>query len=271
MNRLSRRIFLRATSAVAFVPVAADAISPETTHPPATHAAHAGRGDGATGYLFFNALEAAFVEAAVVRLIPPDGVGPSALEANVPIYIDRQLHGAWGAGERLYRSGPWLPGKPTQGYQLPFTPAELYRTALRGIRDDLQRTRQTSFDKLDGPAQDDYLTLLQTTQRDLAGVPSNVFFESLLGMTVEGYFGDPVYGGNKDMASWQMIGFPGAYAAYYDYVDQYGVQFDQPPRSLAQADGHPHQIQVMPDIPAYSPGTAPSGTSSGANKHGGHR
>jgi gluconate 2-dehydrogenase gamma chain len=255
MERLSRRIFLKASGAAALVPVAADAVAPPV-HGPAGHApggpggASAAASAAPTGYLFFNAPEAAFIEAAVVRLIPPDEVGPSALEANVPVYIDRQLHGAWGAGERLYRSGPWTPGKPTQGYQLPFTPAELYRTALRGIRDDLQRTRQTTFEQLNGDDQDAYLTQLQTTQRDLAGVPSNVFFESLLAMTIEGYFGDPVYGGNKDMAAWKMIGFPGAYAAYYDLVDQYGVRFDGPPRSLAQQDGHVH---VMPDIPAYAP------------------
>jgi hypothetical protein len=50
---------------------------------------------------------------------------------------DKQLAGAWGAGERLYRSGPWQPGTPRQGYQLPFTPAERFRTALSAINKDL--------------------------------------------------------------------------------------------------------------------------------------
>jgi hypothetical protein len=51
-----------------------------------------------------------------VRLIPPDELGPSALEAAVPTYIDRQLHGAWGAGERFHRSGPWVAvASATQG------------------------------------------------------------------------------------------------------------------------------------------------------------
>ena len=31
---------------------------------------------------------------------------------------------------------------------------------------------------------------------------------------LEGYFSDPLYGGNKDMAAWKMIGFP---ATHYDY------------------------------------------------------
>jgi gluconate 2-dehydrogenase gamma chain len=84
-------------------------------------------------YLFFNKQEAQFVEAAVSRLIPKDDQWGGALEAGVPNYIDKQLAGSWGAGERLYRSGPWQPGTPQQGYQLPFTPAEFYRTGLRAL------------------------------------------------------------------------------------------------------------------------------------------
>ncbi len=86
-----------------------------------------------TPYLFFNDEEAAFIECAVARLIPKDDQWAGALEAGVPNYIDKQLAGAWGAGERLYRNGPWQPGTPSQGYQLPLTPAELFRTALGAI------------------------------------------------------------------------------------------------------------------------------------------
>ena len=160
-------------------------------------------------------------------------MGPGALEAGVPTYIDRQLHGAWGAGEKLYRAGPWAAGTPSQGYQLPYTPAELFRTALRGVRDDLQKTRQTSFEKLSGEEQDGYLTELQNGTRDLAGVPSKVFFESLLASTIEGYFCDPVYGGNKDMAAWKMIGFPGARYDYRDWVERYNERYPHPPISIA--------------------------------------
>jgi len=217
----------------------------------------------AATYQFFRADESPFIEAAVERLIPPDELGPSALEAGVPGYIDKQLAGAWGAGERLYRSGPWQPGAPTQGYQLPFTPAELFRTALRGVRTDLQRAGRAAFEKLAGSEQDAYLTLLQTTPRDLDGVPGHVFFESLLGMTIEGYFSDPVYGGNVDMAAWKMIGFPGAYGAYYDLVDKHGQRFEGEPRSLAE-NGR-GTIRIMPAIPAtvghagmHAPAPAPS-------------
>nr|WP_272901273.1 hypothetical protein [Herbaspirillum frisingense] len=47
----------------------------------------------------------------------------------------------------------------------------------------------------------------------------------------EGYFCDPVDGGNKGMAAWKMIGFPGARADYYDWVDQYGRTYPLPPVS----------------------------------------
>ena len=96
-------------------------------------------------YLFFNREEAAFIEAAVARLIPRDDKWGGALEAGVPNFLDKQLGGAWGAGERLYRSGPWQPGTPSQGYQLPFTPAELFRTALTAINRELADAGEGRF------------------------------------------------------------------------------------------------------------------------------
>jgi gluconate 2-dehydrogenase gamma chain len=222
MEQISRRSFLKAAGAAAAGVVAG---CNRDERPPATLRAR---------YSFFSADEASFVEAAIARLIPADDSGPGALEADVAVFIDRQLGGAWGAGERLYRSGPWQAGKPTQGYQLPFTPAELFRNALRAITDDVGKTPQGSFARLTAADQDAYLKALEAGGRDLGGVPSNVFFQSLLEMTIEGFFSDPVYGGNKDMVAWQMIGFPGAYANYYDLVDQHGVLFKRPPTSLAQ-------------------------------------
>src|SRR5580700_3283783 len=119
-----------------------------------------------TTYLFLNNDEAAFIEAAVGRLIPADPQWPGGIEAGVPNYIDKQLGGAWGAGERLYRSGPWQPGTPTQGYQLPFTPAELFHTALRAINRDLEK-RGAAFADLGVDAQDHYLKSLVTGASDL--------------------------------------------------------------------------------------------------------
>ena len=241
MEKISRRSFLRMAGAAA----AATAAN--------THALR--DADAATApptYVFFNPEEAAFIEAAVERLIPADENGPGALEAGVPSFIDKQLNGAWGAGERLYRSGPWHEGAPSQGYQLPFTPAELFRHALRGIRDDLRKRGNQPFGKLAEQEQVAYLKSLETGKLELDGVPSKVFFESLLSMTIAGFFSDPVYGGNKDMVSWRMIGFPGAYANYYHTVDQHGMQFTRAPMSLAETGRG--VIHIHPDIPASQHG-----------------
>ncbi|HEV7616900.1 MAG TPA: gluconate 2-dehydrogenase subunit 3 family protein [Burkholderiaceae bacterium] len=242
MDKISRRSFLKAAAAAA-----------ATASPDVRAATGASKGEAAqvahhAAYTFLNPAEAGFIEAAVERLIPADENGPGALDAGVPFYIDKQLGSAWGNGERLYRSGPWQQGAVTQGYQLPFTPAELFRNALRGIAADLAKSGKAAFAKMPIQEQDAYLKSLQTGKTDLAGVPSNVFFESLLEVTIEGFFSDPVYGGNKDMASWKMIGFPGAYASYYDLVDRHGVAYTRAPISLAD-DGR-GVIHIHPQTPA---------------------
>ena len=201
-------------------------------------------------YVFFSTEEAAFIEAAVSRLIPADEQWPGALEAAVPNYIDKQLAGAWGRGERLYRSGPWQQGTPSQGYQLPFTPAELFRTALAAINKELVKAG-TPFATMSADRQDAYLRSLEAGDKDLDGVPSGVFFGELREFTVEGFFSDPVYGGTRDMVAWRMIGFPGAYASYYDLVDRHGITIDRPPMSLAE-DVHGH-VHMNPGIRAHSP------------------
>ena len=41
----------------------------------------------------------------------------------------------------------------------------------------------------------------------------------------EGYFADPLYGGNRNMAAWKWIGFPGARADFTDWIDQAGHKY----------------------------------------------
>ena len=38
---------------------------------------------------------------------------------------------------------------------------------------------------------------------------------------MEGFFSDPIYGGNRNKASWRMLGFPGLPAIYADKIDEY--------------------------------------------------
>jgi gluconate 2-dehydrogenase gamma chain len=216
MDQLSRRSFFKtaATAAAALAAPAPLLGAPAQAAPPAP------RTPATPPYLFFRPDEAAIIEAASERLIPLDANGPGATQAGVTAYIDRQLAGAWGAGERLYRSGPWQPGQPSQG------------NGLRGLAALVRQRHAKTFAQLSAQQQDAMLEALQTGKEDLDGVPAPVFFESLLAMTVEGYFSDPAYGGNRDMAAWKMIGFPGAYASFYDLVDQHGVAYTREPMSM---------------------------------------
>lgn len=184
---------------------------------------------------FFNESERPFLDSAVDRLIPPDERWPGASGAGVVDYIDRQMAGPWGRGEMLYRHGPFHKGRPTQGYQLEYTPAELFRRSISAINRHFAQ-QGTSFHQLENKKKDAYLASLEKDGIDLDGVPSNIFFAQLLKMTVQGFFADPMYGGNKNMVGWRMIGFPGAYADYYDLVDKHGMDFQREPLSIAERD-----------------------------------
>jgi gluconate 2-dehydrogenase gamma chain len=248
MGKVTRRSFVATVGAAGVIPTAA--LLPTTAHSSApahssTPVPSAAAESGKPVYLYFNAEEAHFIEAACERLIPADEAGPGAIGTGVPNYLDRQLAGAWGAGERLYRSGPWTEGTASQGYQLPLTPAELFHTSLRAIQRDLD-AGGTAFNSMSAEEQDAYLKSLESGKRDLDGVPSAVFFDTLLKLSIEGFFCDPVHGGNRGMAAWRMIGFPGAYADYFEAVDRAGVKFEREPMSLAE-DAQ-HRIHMHPPI-----------------------
>jgi gluconate 2-dehydrogenase gamma chain len=87
-----------------------------------------------------------------------------------------------------------------------FAPALLFRAALSALRG-------TPFHRWPADHQDAYLRRLAAGGATLAGVPSEVFFQMLLALTVEGFFSHPVHGGTRDRVAWSMDGFPGAHAA----------------------------------------------------------
>ena len=175
-----------------------------------------------TDFAFFTQVELTLVNALVARLIPNDDLGPGGVEANVPFFIDRQLAGPYGRGDHFYLGGPWPKGTPEQGYQSRFTPAALYRAALAAIDQFVGRDHAGAvFAKLSPQDQDAMLKGMESGDVQLEGVDSKVFFATLLQNTKEGYFGDPVYGGNKDMGAWKMIGFPGAHYDYREWVTRH--------------------------------------------------
>jgi gluconate 2-dehydrogenase gamma chain len=186
---------------------------------------------------FLNESERRFLLAAVDRLIPANDGWPGAAEAGVVDYIDLQMAGPWGRGEMLYRHGPFRKGTPTQGYQLEYTPSELFRRSILAINAHFA-SQAKSFDQLPAEEKDAYLSSLEKGDIDLDGVPSNIFFDFLLQHTIEGFFSDPIYGGNKNKIAWKMIGFPGAYADYHDLIDKHGVEFQREPLSIADGPGY---------------------------------
>jgi gluconate 2-dehydrogenase gamma chain len=190
--------------------------------------------DPAHRYDYFNPAEAAFVEAAAARMIPADALGPGAVEAGVPVFIDRQLAGDYGKATRMYMQGPWAKGEKTQGYQSRFTPAQMYRAAIPPID---TAAGGGGFAKLKGDDQDAFLKRLQTGQVDLGQVDAVGFFTLLLQNVMEGFFSDPIYGGNRDMAGWKLIGFPGARYDQTEFVTQFGAPYPLPPVGIGGRPG----------------------------------
>jgi gluconate 2-dehydrogenase gamma chain len=179
---------------------------------------------------FLTAAERAFIVAATARLIPASPVGPSAVEADVPVFIDRQLAGPFGRGDHYFLGGPWPKGVAEQGYQSRFSPAQFYRAAIAAIdRYVADSFKTATFAKLNTADQDKLLRSLEAGQVQLGGgVDGKAFFAMLLQNTKEGYFADPIYGGNKDLSAWKMIGFPGAHYDYSAWVTRHGERVPFP-------------------------------------------
>ncbi|TLY52134.1 MAG: gluconate 2-dehydrogenase subunit 3 family protein [Gammaproteobacteria bacterium] len=182
--------------------------------------------------LFFNAEERRFVSAACARLIPEDELGPGAVQAGVPNFIDRQLAGPYGQARTWYMQGPWRKGSEQQGYQLKFAPAELYRLAIRNLDAYCRRQFHAAFADMSNSDQDAVLTALEKDSIELVDVPGKTFFTMLLQNTTEGFLSDPMYGGNRDFAGWKLIGFPGARYNYVEEIEQYGMSYPLPPVGL---------------------------------------
>src|ERR1700675_1971832 len=170
---------------------------------------------------FFSPAEWRFINAAVGRIIPSDGPGPGGLDTGVPEFIDRQMELPYGHGAYLYLQGPFQPDAPvTLGYQLRYTPRELYRSGIAAANDACRAAAGKAFADLTADEQDHFLASLENNQVHLSGPPAAAFFAQLLENTREGYFADPLYGGNRGMAAWKWIGFPGAGAAFTDWAAQ---------------------------------------------------
>jgi gluconate 2-dehydrogenase gamma chain len=184
--------------------------------------------------LTLTATEHAFIAAAVDTLIPADELSPSGSACGVAVFIDRQLAGAYGMGARLYRAGPFPKAKPELGYQLSLNPREFFRAGIEAANAWSHKTYGKDFDRLSEKDREAALKAMDEGKAEFAGFSSRGFFNALLQIAMEGFFSDPIYGGNRGMASWKMIGYPGLPATYREEIKTYfGKKYDKPPRSIA--------------------------------------
>jgi gluconate 2-dehydrogenase gamma chain len=169
-------------------------------------------------------------------MIPADELTPKGTDLGLNIFIDRALAGSWGKGDRLYMQGPWKQGTPSQGYQLPLTPADLYRTGIAAANAHCVKAYGKAFHQIAEAERE--ACLLDWAAGKVAfenGPPARVFFGMLYQNVMEGMFSDPIYGGNRDKAGWKMIGFPGVMSNNAENVKKYsdGKKFSADPTSIA--------------------------------------
>jgi gluconate 2-dehydrogenase gamma chain len=145
---------------------------------------------------------------------PTDDLGPGARVAGVGYYIDGQLSGSWGQGHRLYLNGPFFtPTDTGHGWQIPMTPADVYRAYLPGYDAYVRTTYGNPYPSLTAAQQTLALTDLQTGKATIpiaeTSFPSSSFYALFRENVLEGMLADPAYGGNIDMVGWKYVGFPG--------------------------------------------------------------
>jgi gluconate 2-dehydrogenase gamma chain len=185
-------------------------------------------------YLTLTAVEAAFLSAAYDTFIPADKLSPSGTDCGLVAYMDRQLAGAWGGGARLYRSGPFLQGKPEHGYQLPLTPREYFAAGIKAANAWSRKTYGKEFDRLAPADRDAALQAMEAGKAEFADFNVKPFFEALYQSAMEGFFADPIYGGNRNKVSWRMVGYPGLPASYGAKAEAYrGKKIVIEPQSIA--------------------------------------
>ena len=174
---------------------------------------------------YFSAEEWAFINAAVARLIPADAQGPGALEAGAPEYIDRQMNTPYAAGALWFMQGPFnADAAPEMGWQSKLVPKDIYRLGIAATDAWSKAFNGKAFAAQDSATQDDMLRRMEAGGSEMTAhfeaVPAKMFFNLLLQNTKEGFFCDPIHGGNKGMVGWTMIGFPGARADFMDWVER---------------------------------------------------
>ena len=187
---------------------------------------------------FFDPHQRATVEAAMARMIPTDDQ-PGAREAGTIDFLDRYLSGLDFIYAKPDGSGfETLEGKRAEAWRRRI---EILRAKYREGVLELDRRGRAEFGAefmtLTPEQQDAVLTAIERAEPAaglaattapayaLSAAPSptgsepalqqtstetELDFLPLLAMhTRQGFYADPIYGGNRDRVGWQVIGFPG--------------------------------------------------------------
>jgi gluconate 2-dehydrogenase gamma chain len=187
---------------------------------------------------FFNAAEWSLLLAACDRLIPADDVGPGALQAGVPEFIDRHMQTPYASGDIWYMQGPFVEAAPQFGYQGRLPVRDILRVGMKAIDASCQKAfGGKNFSQLDTADQEKTLKAAEAGKLGLDNISDKEFFNQLLAETRMGYFCDPKHGGNKKMAAWKMIGYPGMRADYTDWVEVRDHPYPLPPVDLSGKRG----------------------------------
>ena len=186
------------------------------------------------GLLFLSPEEADMLGALADRIIPADSLSPGGRDLGCVVFIDRQLAGPFGQSEGLYMRPPFTDRLPTQGEQSPLTPAQRYRAGLAGLAEHVRLAfAGRRLSELTDEQVDAILSGMESGVIQFPGTSARAFFDLLLTNMKEGFLSDPVYGGNRDMAGWAMLGFPGARYDHRDWITRHNQPYTLPPVSLA--------------------------------------
>ena len=123
--------------------------------------------------------QTAILEAALMRLIPADDLGPGAREAGVAEYIQTAL-------------GDWHRHH-----------ADTYAQGLAALTRRALTAHGCAFAECGDAERDELLTQVERDEE------TGYFFELLRAHAIEGMFGDPRWGGNAGQAGWKLLGYAG--------------------------------------------------------------
>jgi gluconate 2-dehydrogenase gamma chain len=188
--------------------------------------------DTVTGFITLSTTEQSLLSAIALAMIPADGNGPSATDAGVVYFIDRQLATDYGKSAHMYMEGPFVPPNQTgtitvdgitytggstlvtiesgMQYQYHNNFREFFRYGLDAFETYCNSAYGGNFETLSAANQTAALTdLYNNKPTSFNSITPQDFFYELFVMVWSGYFMDPLYGGNVGMASWVFSGFNG--------------------------------------------------------------